>query len=175
MADLRPTATVVAVGLVAGGLTSVLQTWLPDEAASFANSAGPWCALAFVLARWGRGPGAAAAYGALTLVALDLGYYATAAARGYPTSTAHVALWVLAALLVGPVLGVGARWLDARHPVRRALGVAVLPTLLVAEGARSWIAVGDTTFRPYWAAEVVAGVLLAALLATRIRARRRSA
>ena len=157
----------------------MLQTWLPAEAASLANSAGSWCAVAFALARVGRGSdpgsgpgsrrgvGRAAALGAIALVALDVGYYATASARGFPTSSAHIAVWIVAAVLVGPVLGVGARWLDARHPVRRALGVAVLPTVLALEGIRSLVEVGDTTYRPYWVAQILVGVLLAVLLAAR--------
>lgn len=157
----------------------MLQTWLPAEAASLANSAGSWCAVAFALARVGRGSdpgsgpgsrrgvGRAAALGAIALVALDVGYYATASARGFPTSSAHIAFWIVAAVLVGPVLGVGARWLDARHPVRRALGVAVLPTVLALEGIRSLVEVGDTTYRPYWVAQILVGVLLAVLLAAR--------
>jgi hypothetical protein len=118
-----------------------------------------------------RGVGRAAALGAIALLALDVGYYATASARGFPTSSAHIAFWIVAAVLVGPVLGIGARWLDARHPVRRALGVAVLPTVLVLEGARSLVAVGDTTYRPYWVAQIVIGVLLAGVLATRLAPR----
>jgi hypothetical protein len=162
---------VVAVGLVLGGLTSWLQTWLPHEVAPLANSAGPWCAVAFVLARLDRRPGVAAAYGAVALLSLDAGYYLTAAARGYPVGTAAVAFWAVAALLVGPVLGIGARWLDARRPVRRVCAVAVLPMVLVLEGIRSYVQVGDTTYRPYWVGEVVAGALLAGLLALRAAGR----
>lgn len=161
----------VVVGALLGGLTSLLQTWLPHEAASLANSAGPWCAAAFALARLGRRPWVAATLATLALVALDIGYYATAHARGFPISSAHVTFWVVAALAVGPVLGIGACWLDARHPVRRALGVAVLPTVLVLEGLRSLGQIGGTTYRPYWVAEVVVGALLAVALAARRRSR----
>ena len=142
MREWRAATVVVVTGLVVGGLTSLLQSALPFQAASLANSAGPWCAVAFLLARLGRTVGGAALLGAAALVSLDLGYYATAAARGFPTSSAHITFWIVAGLAVGPVLGVGARWLDARHPVRRALGVAVLPIVLVLEGLRSLAQVG---------------------------------
>ena len=52
---------VVLAGLALGGLTSLLQGSLPDQAASLANSAGPWCAAAFALARLARHPWVAAA------------------------------------------------------------------------------------------------------------------
>jgi hypothetical protein len=158
---------VVAAGLVLGGSTSFLQTWLPHQVASLANSAGPWCAIAFGLARLGRRPGVAAAYGALALLSLDAGYYLTAGVRGHPVGTSAVAFWVVAALLVGPVLGLAARWLDARRTVLRVCAVAALPMVLVLEGIRSYVQVGGTTYRPYWVAEMVAGALLAGLLARR--------
>lgn len=169
MREAKAAAIAVATGLVVGGLTSLLQSALPFEAASLANSAGPWCAVAFALARLSRRPWLAATLGALALVALDVGYYATAAARGFPISPAHVTFWLVAALAVGPVLGMGARWLDARHPVRRALGVAALPTVLVLEGLRSLAEIGGTTYRPYWVAEVAFGASLALALAARPR------
>ena len=162
---------VVAVALALGGLTSFLQTWLPFEAASLANSAGPWCAVAFVLSRLGRRPVVAAAYGALALLSLDAGYYLTAGARGYPAGTTAVAFWVVAALLVGPVLGLAARWLDAPRAVLRVCAVAALPMVLVLEGIRSFVQVGDTTYRPYWVAEAAVGALLAGLLARRAAGR----
>ena len=174
MREWRAATVVVVTGLVVGGLTSLLQSALPFQAASLANSAGPWCAVAFLLARLGRTVGGAALLGAAALVSLDLGYYATAAARGFPTSSAHITFWIVAGLAVGPVLGVGARWLDARHPVRRALGVAVLPIVLVLEGLRSLAQVGDTTYRPYWVGEVLVGLLVGAALAGRTQARRRA-
>lgn len=65
------------------------------------------------------------------------------------------------------MLGIGARWLDARRPARRVCAVAVLPMVLVLEGIRSYVQVGDTTYRPYWVGEVAAGVLLAGLLGLR--------
>ena len=156
----------IGTGLLLGGLTSFLQTWLPSEVAPLANSAGPWCVVGFVLAGLGRRPRDGAILGAAALAALDAGYYLTASERGFPAGASSVAFWVLAALVVGPVLGIGACWLDARHPARRACAVAVLPTVLVLEGVRSFVRIGDTTYRPYWVAETALGLLLAAVLAT---------
>lgn len=160
----------VVWSLAAGAATSFGQGWLPPEAGSLANSAGPWCAIAFLSALVAGRAAAALASASLALAALVAGYYLTSVLSGFPVGMRTVVFWGLAALVAGPVLGLAAY--EVRHgrglPVAAACGVPV--GLLVGEGAYGLVVVADTTYPPYWWAEVLAGVVLLAVLgAVRLR------
>lgn len=171
--DAVPTVVVaVVVALALGALTSSAQGWLPEQVASLANSAAPWCAVAFLLALPARSARSAAAIGALVLGALVAGYYLTSDLRGFGVSTRAVAFWVAAAVVAGPVLGLAA------HLVRRGEGLlagaacGVPAGLLVGESLYGMLFVAATTSPTYWVVEVVAGVvLLVVLAAARLRRR----
>ncbi|MCU1591796.1 MAG: rane protein [Frankiales bacterium] len=150
----------VAAGLVGGVLTSYAQGWLPSQVGSLANSAGPWCLIAFLAALPARRPALAAFCGAVTLVALVSGYYAASMWRGYGVSTRTVDLWVFAAFVAGPVLGLSAHWLRDRRAPRAAMGAAVPATLLLAEAAYGIRVIADTTYPAYWWAEAGCGAAL---------------
>jgi hypothetical protein len=156
-------AGAVAAAFVAGIATSWLQTVLPLGVASLANSAGTWCALAFLLAGVARRTWTAALVASSALLALVAGYYLTAGLRGFAVGVAGVGFWAVAALLAGPVLGVGRCWLGA-DGARRVLGALVLPVLLVAEGTYGLLVVAATTSAAYWSTEVVVGLVLAVVL-----------
>jgi len=152
-----------AAGLVAlavGGATSYLQSVLPYGVAPLANSAGPWCLVAFALAWWSTRVGEGAVTGAMALGALVAGYYVVAHLRGYGVSSSSVALWSLAAVTVGPVLGVAAVVVRRGHGWASVLAALVLPLLLVAEGLRSLARIAGTTPAAYWFAEIVLGAVL---------------
>jgi len=78
---------------------------------SLANSSGSWTLVAFGLALLlATGVRNAAVIGSLALLALLVGYVLGAEARGYASGTGLIAFWGAAALLAGPLVGIGAYW-----------------------------------------------------------------
>ena len=156
-------------GVVVGILTSLGQGALPAEVASLANSAGAWCVAAFVLALPNRRPRLGLLLGPIALLAMLAGYDLATLARGGAVSTSTVVLWGAAAVVVGPVLGVGAAWARDRDPRRVAIGVAPLAGILIGEAVHGLTAIADTTYGPYWIAEAVVGLALVAWVGARTR------
>jgi hypothetical protein len=154
------------VGIVAlslGVLTAYAQEWLPDELGSLANSSGSWALVAFGLALLlATGVRNAAVIGSLALLALLVGYVLGAEARGYASGTGLIAFWGAAALLAGPLVGIGAFWVKSGGGLRPALGVGAMSGVLIGEGLYGLAFIADTTYPPYWWAETLVGALLAA-------------
>jgi hypothetical protein len=147
-----------------GVATAYGQLWLPSEIASLANSSGSWSLVAFVVALRARTPRIAALCGALALAGLLLGYVLGAGVRGDPSSRSLMVFWGLAALTAGPVLGVSAHWCARAGDRLVAVGAGVMSGVLVGEGAWALASVADTTYPPYWWAEIVVGLVLLATL-----------
>jgi hypothetical protein len=132
----RTVAIALAAGLIAGGVTQLLQGILPAAIGSFANSATPWLAVAFgvgsTASRWWL----AAIAGAVTLLAALVGYYGLVQLRyGYGAELrGAVLLWLIAAVVGGPVFGVVGRWWRGDGPWLRATGPALLGASAIAEG-----------------------------------------
>lgn len=179
----RPAVGVVGplVAVGAGAATSFLQTVLPFVVASFANSAGSWCALAWLLARPARSAPLGAARCVVALVGLVAGYYVTADLRGFGVYAPTVGTWLVAAALVGPVLGASAVVSrragegSARSPERwvRVLAVLVLPALLAAEAAFGLLVVRATTSTAYWVGQAVVALVIAVVGVVRASGRPR--
>jgi len=161
-----------AVSLALGVLTAYAQGWLPAGAASLANSAGTWVVVAFVVSARMRRVRTAAVTGAVSLLALVLGYYVTDFLRGFGVSLPTVAMWAMLAVVVGPVLGVCAGWLRAGPPPLAAIGGGFLGALLIAEGWYGLHYVAATTSVAYWWAEIGAGLVV--VCATAFLAKRRA-
>ena len=158
-------------GFGIGALTSVGQGSLPHEVAALANSAGSWSAAAFVLALV-LGSGRArlgALVGFVALATMLAGYVAATAVRGYSSGTSTILFWTAAALVVGPILGVGAVWVRSGDPRRTAIGIAPLAGILIGEGIYGLRVVADTTYPPYWMTELVLGVALIVVVAIWVR------
>ena len=169
-------ATLLAVlgGLVLGGLTSYGQTVLPEALRSFANSAGGWTMLAFLLVWWGRSrPVLAAVLGVAAFEALVEGYGLVSGWRGAFYARPFGGVFSLVGLVAGPVLGVSASL--TRHATGRwrALAVAPLSAVLLGEGAYGLGVVGGTTSPVYWVLELVLGAGFLALACARASAGRR--
>ena len=156
-------------GLVVGILTSLGQGLLPNEVASLANSAGAWCLAAFLLALPNRTTRLGLLLGPIALLAMLAGYDLATLVRGGAVSTSTVVFWGAAAVVVGPVLGVGAVWARDRDPRRVAIGVAPLAGILIGEAVHGLTAIADTTYGPYWVGEAVVGLLLVAWVGARTR------
>jgi hypothetical protein len=160
-------AAVAAVGLGAGALTAYGQGQLPAGVAPLANSAGPWVLIATGTALGARRSWSAAAAGALALMALLTGYVVADALRGYPSAPATIEYWGLAAVFIGPVLGLAAYWLRSAVAGPAALGAGLISGVLIGEAGHGLTAldqpVGDRT-TGYWWAQVAVGVLLLLIL-----------
>ena len=158
---------VTVVSLVLGALTAYAQGWLPEQVGSLANSSGPWALLAFLLAMLGSRPVVAAAFGSLSLLALLAGYVLGADVRGYPSSSQLIVFWGAAALLAGPLLGVGASWVRSRRGPLAALGAGAMSGVLVGEGVYGLAYIADTTYPPYWWGQIAVGLALLVVVTTR--------
>ena len=157
-------AQVGAVGLSFGALTSFAQEWLPEELGSLANSSGPWALVAFVLALMATDGRVAALLGFLALLTLLLGYVVGSSARGFSAGGALMLFWTAAAVIAGPLLGVGAHWVKTGNGAAAAGGIGMMSGVLIGEGAYGLTYIADTTYPPYWLGEVVVGVTLLALV-----------
>jgi hypothetical protein len=126
-------AIVLIVGLGVGAITSVLQGHVRFPWLSLVDAASPWLTPMFVVGvLWSRSSAAALA-GLTTGLAELIGYYATAAARGYTPGGAIVVFWALCALVGGPVFGwAGWEWWNGGGR-NQALGASVLPAAFFAE------------------------------------------
>ena len=129
--------TAALAGLVAGALTAYLQGVLPADWNTVANSGAIWTLVAFaVTAAVACTPITAALAGLLTLVGEVGGYYAYLAdVRHLAAARAAELLWTMAALWLGPLIGVmafRARWGDAGQRIGASLALA---GVVAGEGA----------------------------------------
>ena len=163
-------AIVTAGGFAVGMLTSFGQAVLPFEMASLANSAGAWSLAAFLLCLCNAVPSRGLLLGFLALAGMLAGYFVATELRGFPTGRSLVLFWGVAAIVVGPVLGVGAAWVRGTERRRVAAGAAAIAGILVGEGAYGLTIVAGTTSPVYWALQVVLGLgIVIGLSATRLR------
>ena len=164
------TLLVIAVALGLGALTDLGQAWLPQSSASLANSGASWAAVAFVLALLATGTARAVLWGLLGLAGLAGGYYLTAISRHVPESPRSIQFWMLAAVIVGPLLGLAASWVRRGSPVTAAMGAALAAGLLGGESVYGLTAIASSTSSLYWTIQLaVAVALLIALDAWRVR------
>ena len=169
-AQAAGTLLVLAIALALGALTDLGQAWLPQSSASLANSGASWAAVAFVLALCATGTGRAALWGLLGLAGLVGGYYLAAISRHVPESPASIRFWMLAAVIIGPLLGVAASWVRRGPPVAAALGAGTAAGLLGGESVYGLTVIAGSTSSRYWAIQLaVAVVLLVALDTWRVR------
>ncbi|TDC88886.1 hypothetical protein E1161_22750 [Saccharopolyspora aridisoli] len=82
--------------------------------------------------------------------------------RGYPASTGLMVFWAAAALIAGPLLGVGAQWLRRRPGTRAALGLSALCGVLLGEAGYGLLVIAQSTSSVYWWGQGLVGVLLVA-------------
>ncbi|MDT7536522.1 MAG: hypothetical protein QOI82_107 [Actinomycetota bacterium] len=150
-----------AIGL----LTAFAQQWLPKQIGSLANSAGPWAVVAFALALPARRAAVASGCSVVALASLVVGYYATDRLRGFPASSRTVILWLVVAVVAGPVLGLAANWCRHGNAAQALLGALVPALLLIAEGSYGLTVIADTTYPPYWRLEIGTGLGLLAVTA----------
>jgi hypothetical protein len=145
LSRIRPTTAVVPLlvavvgGLLAGVLTSVLQGALPGRWNALADSGAVWTVVAFALALPAvREAWVSVAAGTLALLGEVVGYYAVALPlREIASSPSERVMWTCAALVVGPFVGLAARW------VRRGTGTERTVAVLALDG----VAIGEALHR----------------------------
>jgi hypothetical protein len=103
-----------------------------------------------VLALLATGTARAALWGLLGLAGLVGGYYLTAISRHVPESPASIRFWMLAAVIIGPLLGVAASWVRRGSLVTAALGAGAAAGLLGGESVYGLTAVAGSTSSLYW-------------------------
>jgi hypothetical protein len=153
-------AAVLAAGMTAGAVTSVLQKYLSTPWLSLVNAASPWLAPAFALGTiWPR-PRLAALAGAVCGLLELGGYYLTATVRGYPAGDAMVLFWAACALMAGPLFGV-AGWAWWHGPAKlSSIGAAVLPAAFLAEAA-----IGYGWRLHYWSSTILFAIIAIVIFA----------
>ncbi len=161
---------VCIAGFALGVLTVFAQAWLPHEMGSLANSSGSWALVAFLLALLASNRSSATVFGFLALVTLLGGYVIGGEARDIASSRALIAFWGLAAVIVGPTLGLCAHWIETERGYLAAIGTGVMSGVLIGEGVYGLTYIADTTYPPYWWVEIAVGVaVLGWVLVRRVR------
>ncbi|TDD81952.1 hypothetical protein E1202_28155 [Saccharopolyspora karakumensis] len=158
----RSVVVAVVCGLIAGGITAIAQGMPPAWLSSLANSSGSWTLPAFLLALPAPTAVSGAACGSGALLSMLTGYVLTDLLRGYPASTGLMVFWSAAALIAGPLLGVGAQWLRRRAGTRAALGLSALCGVLIGEAGYGLLVISQSTSPVYWWGQGLIGVLLLA-------------
>ena len=158
---------VVGASLLLGALTSWAQGALPHALAPFANSPSGWTVLTALLVAAARPkPTWGAALGVASFVGLVLGYTVASELRGL---TYNPVLWSAVGVIAGPFVGAAAAAVVGRHPVRAAVGAGALAGVLLADGIYGLTVVSDSTSPVYWSLCLVAGAVLVAVTALRLR------
>ncbi|HEY1825422.1 MAG TPA: DUF6518 family protein [Acidimicrobiales bacterium] len=139
---------VVSFGL--GVVTDFGQTWLPESGASVANSGGSWVLIGFALALVATSTGMAVLCGGLSLLGLVGGYYASSGVRGMPESLEQIIFWVIAAVVVGPLVGLAAGSVRRGPPLHVGVGVGALSGVLVGESIFGLTKNAQSTSAGYW-------------------------
>jgi hypothetical protein len=161
---LSTVARVAVAGLLLGVLTAYAQGWLNGDLNSLANSAAPWSLVAFALASPSRARWLAALCGALALALLEVGYVVGSALKGYSSAPSTVAFWLLAAAVVGPMLGLAGHAARSGPPVLAAVGSGFIAGVLVGEGLYG---LSHLRVPGYSWGEIVGGLALLAVLTGR--------
>jgi Family of unknown function (DUF6518) len=145
---MRRLLGVAAGGLAVGGLTLWLQGILPGAWNHLANSGAVWVLAAFGagILTAGLGWRRPALAGTLALIGAVIGYYAAATIFLHDDLSAATLrgplVWLAVACVAGPVFGLaGAAYLDPR-PWLRALSVAAVGAVFLAEAAYLLIVLG---------------------------------
>jgi hypothetical protein len=151
----------VACGLAVGGATEWSVPHLPSSLWPLGNSAGTWVLVAFAVALTGRRMGESVMLAIVTLLALVLGFYVVEALRGWEVSRHQVALWSVASVAIGPLVGLAAGWLRYGGGTAAALGAGVIGGMLAGEAVWGLTGLRFSSPAGYWYVQFALGVALA--------------
>jgi hypothetical protein len=157
---------VAAAAIVAGGLTSPGQQYLPDAVRSLANAAGPWFVVVFAAVWFARAPLVLAVIlGVSGFVLLNASYGVVSSLRGFPYSAANI--WTAVAIPAGVAVGVAVTWLRSGRKSLVAMGAALPAIVLLGEGVYGLTTVLATTGPVVWILELVCGAAWSVWVAAR--------
>jgi hypothetical protein len=154
-------ALAIAIGFAAGALTEWSVPHLPFSLEPLGNSAAPWVLVTFAVALTARRMGESVMLAVITLLALVLGFYVVEAVRGWGVSRHQVALWSVASVAIGPLVGLAAGWLRHAGSRTAAIGAGVLGGLLAGEAIWGLTGLRFSSPATYWHVQFVLGVGLA--------------
>ena len=167
----RTFALVIALGIAIGVLTVFAQGALPGTWKTWANSGAVWLAPAFFVGSFMSTDRVAAAAGFVALVAAIAGYYVSVPVivEGASSDVRSVTVWVVAALVGGPVLGMAGHWWRDDRALRRIAALAILGGVFTGEGLERVLA--DPRIGAAGWTMVAAGILVPLVLGRTIRER----
>jgi hypothetical protein len=130
----RLVIVVAAVGLAVGALSFLAQGWLSGDWSYLGNSGVVWLVPAFFMGALARSQRRAAVAGLGTLAGCLAGYFIAGTLWGVPYARLIILYWAGVAIVVGPLLGLAGRWWRDARQWRRAVALALLGGVFVAEG-----------------------------------------
>jgi hypothetical protein len=128
----------LGAGLALGVMTNLAQGWLPGSWNQIANSGAAWSAVAFIAGALlaDRGVRVAAAGGLAAEVGLVAGYYGFAEfGRGGMGMLTPGLVWLVTAVVAGPLFGTAGAWWRRGSLRRRIVGGAAVAGVIGAEAA----------------------------------------
>ncbi|AOS64956.1 hypothetical protein TL08_20825 [Actinoalloteichus hymeniacidonis] len=131
--------SVFAGGLAVGVGTFFGQGSLPALLSqALANSGASWSVATFLLVAFlvAAGPWSSAIAGILAMVGMVLGYYGTATIVLGTSGGRWMIIWLLVALVAGPVFGLAGYWWRVRRPGFEIAGIALLGGVYLEEAGR---------------------------------------
>jgi hypothetical protein len=164
-------ALAAAAGLVVGALTESSVLHVPFSLEPLGNTAAPWVLLAFGMALTARRTDESLLLAVTTFIALVVGFYVTQVCRGWPASRHQIAFWIVASVIMGPVVGVAAGWLRRGGRMTAALAAGGLGGVLTGEAVYGLTGQRFSSPAEYWHVQFVLGVSVA-VAATLWRSRR---
>ncbi|MFI6700848.1 DUF6518 family protein [Streptomyces sp. NPDC050509] len=135
---LKTVAGCLGAGLALGVMTNLAQGWLPGNWNQIANSGAVWSAVAFVAGALlaDRGVRVAVAGGLVAEVGLVTGYYGFAEfGRGGMGTLTTGLVWLVMAVVAGPLFGAAGAWWRRGSIRRRIVGGASVAGAIGAEAA----------------------------------------
>ncbi|MEU5342333.1 MULTISPECIES: DUF6518 family protein [unclassified Streptomyces] len=135
---LKSVAGCLGAGLALGVMTNLAQGRLPGSWNQIANSGAVWSAVAFVAGALlaDRGVRVAVAGGLAAEVGLVTGYYGFAEfGRDGMGMLTHVLVWLVMAVVAGPLFGAAGAWWRRGSLNRRIVGGAALAGAIGTEAA----------------------------------------
>lgn len=128
-------ALVGAVGAANGLLTLLAFGTLGEGWNTLGNSGAIWLLVAFGVGALMPTAGLAVAGATAGLVGSVVWFYMAAHYLiGMPVSSAAIGIWLVAALVGGPLYGLAGRWWRRETDARHVLGLALIGGVFVAEG-----------------------------------------
>jgi hypothetical protein len=129
----------LAIGIVSGAATSILQTHADQPWLGLVNSVSPWVTTAFVAGAVQRKVRLALFMGTAATVVQVLSYFVCSILRDFGVSNFYVLFWAGCAVIAGPLFGWAGHIWSIGQPQRFLLAAtAALPAAWLAEGLVSY-------------------------------------